>query len=318
MIRKVLFLVAVSLVSFSFSGSQNFFKRIWPFGKKNENHTIVASVKVVPTNVSHPDIATAKKADPFNIIVILALCLVVLLLGIDISCSSRPFKTKASLPRLLVEPFFMPHDGPNCIKRLYHDLQDAEEKICIASYWVTHLNIIKALRMARKRNVSIEIILDKSTPNASTLQQQFQSCGIQFTISEVDSARMHHKFIIIDDTITWIGSANLTGTAFSKNYENMLRIQSPEIARRYLTDFNYLMLEFAQSSHKTQQSTGHLHTQQVATATNSGRPGKPISDYQKRFLEDFGICSNELNYDEAYVMIDKIINSAWRLHVRGH
>ncbi len=142
----------------------------------------------------------------------------------------------------------MPYEGRICIKSLLQDLKNAKEKICIASYWVTHEDIIIALKIARKRNVLVEIIFDKSTPGSSILQQEFQNNGIKFTESEIDSALMHHKFIIVDNTITWLGSANLTWTAFSQNYENMVRIESSEIAWQYYKDFKNLTKEFANVS----------------------------------------------------------------------
>ena len=138
----------------------------------------------------------------------------------------------------------MPHEGQSCIKSLYQDLKNAKGNIYVASYWITHCDIIRALRMSRKRNVSVEIIFDKSTLGAAILQQEFRDSGIKFTESEVDSALMHHKFIIVDNNITWVGSANLTWTAFSQNYENMVRIESQEIAQRYLIDFKNLTEEF--------------------------------------------------------------------------
>ena len=123
-----------------------------------------------------------------------------------------------------------------------------------STYWVTHEDIIMELKIARKRNVLVEIIFDNSTPGAAILQQEFQSSGIKFTQSEVDSALMHHKFIIVDNKITWVGSANLTWTAFSQNYENMIRIESAEIARRYFVDFKSLVKKFGRSEMKSDEN----------------------------------------------------------------
>lgn len=255
--------------------------------------------------------SSAEKNDGFNIAIILIACLFMLSIGIAVGASR--VKRRLRLPSLSIEPFFMPSEWLSCTNRLYQDLQNATMKICVASYWLTHLPIIMALRMARRRNISIEIIFDQSTPNISTLQEQFRNWGIKFTVSEIDMARMHHKFIVIDNTITWVGSANLTGAAFRKNYENLMRIQSPEIAWRYFINFKNLMREFEQaaaSKQKTQQPTRPVH---VLSATPADQTGKPISDYQKKVLDDFGISWKGLNYDEAYMIVDRIINSSWRL-----
>lgn len=49
---------------------------------------------------------------------------------------------------------------------------------------------------------------------------------------------MHNKFCIIDDHITLTGSYNWTASADLKNDENLLIIESKEIARIYKEQFN--------------------------------------------------------------------------------
>lgn len=252
MIRKVFLLLAVILVTpgrveprsiWRYAAQQQKIDRILPFEKKN---------------ISHHPIALATEQLPAGIIIIL--CVLVFLITLLLCYSkeeefpvrsTKQFSTsqecKVVTPNSSIQPFFMPHEAQICIDSLYQDMKNAKEKICIASYWVTNSKIILALQIARKRNVSIEIIFDKSTPGAAILQQEFREAGIKFTQSEVDSALMHHKFVIVDNNITWVGSANLTLTAFSNNYENMIRIESPEIAKRYHIDFQSLVREFKQS-----------------------------------------------------------------------
>ncbi|BDC34623.1 hypothetical protein Noda2021_05810 [Candidatus Dependentiae bacterium Noda2021] len=223
-------------------------------------------------------------------------------------------------PSLLVEPFFMPGEGKACIKKLYDDLQNATMTIRIASYWFTHLQIIMALRLARQRNVSVEVIFDKSTPNVTTLEHLFHNTGITFIESDIDAGRMHNKFIVIDEHISWIGSANLTGAAFNKNYENMVRIESYKIAKLYAQDFKTLTKELGQpnQSLKKSENLSYENLKKHSRALHSivGKK-KPISDYQRRVLNDFGLDWQGLDYDQAYIKIDKTINSAWRLFKQG-
>ncbi len=225
MIRKILLLFIIIILSPACSKQEKKGTQAWPLEQSNETHYSLRS------NHATQDFPV--------------LGLVLLIGGLFIF--SLIIISTRSRAKLSVEPFFMPHEGHKCLKSLYQDLRSAKEKICIASYWVTHSNIIMALIRARKRNVSIKIIFDRSSPNSATLEEVFRDTGLEFIESEIDSARMHHKFIIVDNNITWVGSANLTGTAFSKNYENMLRIESPETARRYLVDFRNLMKELEQS-----------------------------------------------------------------------
>lgn len=239
-IRKLLFLLIIVLVISGCAGKRKEINRIWPFEPTVE--TEQKNKWFGYSNQERKDSHVPETAELgyFNIIIILLICLVMVSVGIAIRSSFASNEQDLSLPSLSIEPFFMPKDGRKCIKRLYQDMKDAKEKICIASYWITHINIIIALKIARKRNVLVEVLVDTSTPDVTTLQQELLYSDIKFTIG---ASRMHHKFIIIDSIITWVGSANLTETAFSKNYESMMRIQSSEVAQRYLVDFKNLIKE---------------------------------------------------------------------------
>ncbi len=310
MTRKVLFLVLFAFTNQNLADQpRSFLSRIWPFGKKVKavaSESTKATKKIdtgamvrQPAQVSlQRPISTISpqmpsQEIPYDWSIALIVCFFVLVIGMMFRSFFTRRERLVSLPPSSIEPFFMPNEWQECVGRLYEDLMSANEKICIASYWLTHSNIIMALRVARKRNVEIEIIFDRSTPNVALLQQQFIKSGIKFAESNVDAVRMHHKFIVIDASITWVGSANLTGTAFSKNYENMMRVQSVEIARRYITDFRNLMEEF-------KKSTVHIQKSQSSKPYASV---KPISEYQKRILSDFGIDCHGFNYEEAYAMI---------------
>jgi phosphatidylserine/phosphatidylglycerophosphate/cardiolipin synthase-like enzyme len=48
---------------------------------------------------------------------------------------------------------------------------------------------------------------------------------------------MHHKVMIIDESIVVTGSYNFTASAEDRNDENLVIIYSPEIARLYLAEF---------------------------------------------------------------------------------
>ena len=53
---------------------------------------------------------------------------------------------------------------------------------------------------------------------------------------------MHHKFVIIDNTVVWVGSYNLTYQA-GKNYETILRLEDPAICDRFWCEVNELRSE---------------------------------------------------------------------------
>jgi phosphatidylserine/phosphatidylglycerophosphate/cardiolipin synthase-like enzyme len=52
--------------------------------------------------------------------------------------------------------------------------------------------------------------------------------------------KMHHKVIIIDESIVITGSHNFSRNADEKNDENVLIIYSPRLAKEYLIEFSRL------------------------------------------------------------------------------
>ena len=52
---------------------------------------------------------------------------------------------------------------------------------------------------------------------------------------------MHNKFMVIDKKIVWSGSANYSYYAFYRHNENIIKMESSEIAKVYLEEFKQLV-----------------------------------------------------------------------------
>ena len=52
-----------------------------------------------------------------------------------------------------------------------------------------------------------------------------------------NTGKMHHKVIIIDESILITGSYNFSRNAETQNDENVLVIHNPELAARFLKEF---------------------------------------------------------------------------------
>ncbi|PJF26508.1 MAG: phospholipase, partial [Phototrophicales bacterium] len=52
---------------------------------------------------------------------------------------------------------------------------------------------------------------------------------------------LHHKVFIVDETTVITGSFNISSNATRSNDENLVIIQSPDIARLYIQEFDRLM-----------------------------------------------------------------------------
>lgn len=139
-----------------------------------------------------------------------------------------------------VESYFTPGDP---VDRIVASRIDAAKRtVHVAAYLFTNRRIAGALARAAKRGVAVELVADAS---------QFQSGGMP-RVRELDRAGVriwlrdglaafHHKVVIVDaggpaPTVV-TGSYNFTQAAQDRNAENVVVIESGEVAARFLADF---------------------------------------------------------------------------------
>ncbi|WP_245528680.1 phospholipase D-like domain-containing protein [Candidatus Odyssella thessalonicensis] len=91
--------------------------------------------------------------------------------------------------------------------------------------------------MRKKRGVEVQVILDKSNKTdkhskASLLAQN----GIKVYIDSPQGIA-HSKVLILEKETVITGSYNFSAAAYSRNAENLLIIKNPELAQRYLKNW---------------------------------------------------------------------------------
>lgn len=135
-----------------------------------------------------------------------------------------------------VKVLFSPQD--NCAREIVSQIDRAENYVYVAIYYFTSRPIAYALLKAKDRKVDVKVCLDKEQPSYEYSKSRFlQNKGINIRLIG-DSGIMHNKFCVIDDHITITGSYNWTVRADLKNDENLLVIESQEIAKKYKDQFN--------------------------------------------------------------------------------
>lgn len=123
---------------------------------------------------------------------------------------------------------------PNLLKTLLlKDFQAAQSISIIAAYFLPPRPIRRALMRAARRGAWVRIILAAKSDVPLLLiafrrfYQAFLRAGIE--IYEYEPQILHAK-LVIADSITYAGSANLDRRSFLANYELMLRVHSGEVA----------------------------------------------------------------------------------------
>ena len=134
-----------------------------------------------------------------------------------------------------VQVYFSPNGG--CTDAIIKQIDNAKSEILVQAYSFTSTTIAKALLEAHKRGVMVEAILDKSQKSQKYSGATFLANSRIPTFIDSAHAIAHNKIMIIDGKIVITGSFNFTKAAESKNAENLLIIQSPELAKLYIENW---------------------------------------------------------------------------------
>lgn len=140
-----------------------------------------------------------------------------------------------SLSKVQIKVLFSPQD--NCAQEIVSAIDKAEQYVFVAMYFFTSRPIAQALIRSQDRGVEVKICLDDEQPHYEYSKSRYlENKGINIRLIG-GSGIMHNKFCIIDDRITITGSYNWTARADLENDENILIIESEEIARVYKEQF---------------------------------------------------------------------------------
>lgn len=127
--------------------------------------------------------------------------------------------------------------GDQCADDLIARIDAAKLSIRVQAYSFTSKDIADALIRARSRGVDVIAILDKSqTRERYSMIDEMKDGGILVYIDDC-CAIAHNKVMIIDERIVVTGSYNFTKSAEVRNAENMLIIDDPTLAARYLDNW---------------------------------------------------------------------------------
>jgi len=133
-----------------------------------------------------------------------------------------------------ISSWFCPEDW--CANKVIYELQDADSSIHFMTFSFTHDEIGKAVLERAAAGVDVKGVFEKSQNNAYTEYTVFKEAGIDVRW-DGNKANMHHKVFIIDNSTVVTGSFNPTNNADTKNDENLLIIHDPEVAAKFLEEW---------------------------------------------------------------------------------
>jgi len=137
--------------------------------------------------------------------------------------------------------FLHPKESQKSLNAILSSISNAQESIYVMIFNFTHKQIAKALKDAAKRGVKVNIITDLKQSKNEFSQIAYLNKYNNILIYTLEGKKnkkehtgsMHLKIIIIDDTLTFTGSANFSQSAFTINYENIILFNDPKTAKIY-------------------------------------------------------------------------------------
>jgi phosphatidylserine/phosphatidylglycerophosphate/cardiolipin synthase-like enzyme len=118
---------------------------------------------------------------------------------------------------------------------MINDLDQAQTSIDVAMYNFSLENVAQALIHAKQRGVAVRLVTESDALDGGVFAELSQH-GIS-AVGDRHEGLMHDKFLVIDKSIVWTGSLNLTGSGLNNDNNNAVRIASPEAAAIYTSEF---------------------------------------------------------------------------------
>ena len=135
-----------------------------------------------------------------------------------------------------LDVYFSPDDGVQAI--LLDILGDAQESIYFMAFSFTADELGEVIRERAQDGVTVAGVMDEDQvkSNQGTEFDSFRQAGLDVYI-DGNPGQMHHKIMIVDESIVIVGSYNFTNSAETRNDENLLVIYNEEIAAQFIEEF---------------------------------------------------------------------------------
>lgn len=122
--------------------------------------------------------------------------------------------------------------------RLIAILDAATRTVDLTLYSFTDDQLGDAVIRAHQRGVLIRVIRDGAqSAGSGDENDQLRGAGIEVIVENLRGS-MHHKFLVVDGTITVTGSYNWSDAADQSNFENVVVIVCAEVADDFTAEFN--------------------------------------------------------------------------------
>ncbi|MEI7961449.1 MAG: phospholipase D-like domain-containing protein, partial [archaeon] len=147
-----------------------------------------------------------------------------------------PFFNNTKVNASSVEVYFCPSDA--CADQLIKKINLANKSLFIAIYSFTNDAIADAVIKAKQRGVDVKVIFDYDQSKIKESDDELLSQNGVLVAMKNGAGYMHNKYSVIDGNIVATGSFNYSENANTRNEENLVFIDSSDLAKKFTTNFN--------------------------------------------------------------------------------
>lgn len=161
-----------------------------------------------------------------------------ILLGLSLTYTPKALPATAIQATEIRVYFTSPTENHVIEPAILQVVASAKKTLLIAMYSFTDDELGEAVRSAKKRGVSVWVLLDGGQDAEGGGKEWTELLSAKIPVAaEVFPGLLHHKFAVIDDRFTITGSFNWSDRADRMNFENAVIIDSPEVALAFTDAF---------------------------------------------------------------------------------
>jgi|GEM_PF-1313179 phosphatidylserine/phosphatidylglycerophosphate/cardiolipin synthase-like enzyme len=135
--------------------------------------------------------------------------------------------------------------GTPALKMIKDAIRSAESTVDVAMHHMLFSDLIKELAKSAERGIAVRVMINAQDRGemSGTAWNRLLAAGAQIRFKQTNAdlyQLMHHKLVIVDDTLLVNGSGNWSGSAFFNNYENYVRFTDPRVLEPFTAMYERL------------------------------------------------------------------------------
>ena len=136
-----------------------------------------------------------------------------------------------------------PDNGLVASETIISRIHAAQKRVDVAMYLLVEPTLVEALaQKATAGNVPVRLLVDSGMLDSSSrsVLETLVAAGVQVNWLGSEKFSMHLKALVLDEAQVWTGSANWSQSAFAHNIEDLVLIESADLAQAYTRHFDTL------------------------------------------------------------------------------